>query len=85
MQNREQQLSNVEEVGVRGIVFDDDSSFVSNRDRKSLDSSESVNLERCIAERETVSITMGSEEKSTEVDEATYVILKYLEHKIKIW
>lgn len=65
MRNREQELSNVEEIGVQGIVFEDDSSFVSNRDRKSLDSSESVNLERCIAERETVSITMGSEEEWT--------------------
>lgn len=53
----------MEEIGVQGIVFEDDSSFVSNRDRKSLDSRESVNLERCIAERETISITMGSERK----------------------
>lgn len=73
----------MEEIGVQGIVFEDDSSFVSNRDRKSLDSSESVNLERCIAERETISITMGSEEKSPKVDKSTYVILINLEHKIK--
>lgn len=73
----------MEEIGVQGIVFEDDSSFVSNRDRKSLDSSESVNLERYIAERETISITMGSGEKSSKVDKATYVILINLEHKIK--
>lgn len=73
----------MEEIGVQGIVFEDDSSFVSNRDRKSLDSRESVNLERCIAERETISITMGSEEKSSKVDKATYVILINLEQEIK--
>lgn len=73
----------MEEIGVQGIVFEDDSSFVSNRDRKSLDSGESVNLERCIAERETISITMGSEGKYTKVDKATYAMLKYLEHNVK--